>query len=143
MKMAQKKQLAKELFMLGQYYQKELSERVDVTENTMGKWCKEWRPLMAASKTTKQEVVQRIDKAINDIFIAAEDEGRKLDSGDYDAISKLNKTRENINKELGLSIYIEVFMEYNSFAMAQNSDLCRENIKLQDQFINLKAGGED
>lgn len=141
MKTSQKKQLAEELFMHGNYTQKELAERVGVTENTMGKWVKPWRKLLAASKTTKQEVLQRIDKAINDIFVDAENEGRKLNSADYDAISKLNKTRESIDREMGLSVIIEVFQEYNSFLMVQNSDLCKQNNEYQDQFVNLKASG--
>ena len=141
MKTSVKKQLAKELFMLATMTQKELANRVDVSEKTMGKWCVDWKPILAATKSTKQEVLLRFDKAINDIFKAAEDEGRTLTSTDHDSISKLTKSRESMAGEVGLSTFIECFKEYNSFLMPRNAELCRENNKFQDEFINLKANG--
>lgn len=141
MKSAQKKQIAKELYMLGNHTQKELAQRVGVTENTMGKWCKEWKPIKAAATATKNEVIQRIDEQINKVFEAAEKESRSLTSTDTDMLSKLSKIRESMNKEIGLSIIMQVFIEYNNFLMSHDSELCRQNNKYQDQFVNLKASG--
>lgn len=141
MKTSVKKELAKGLFMLGGMTQKELAERVEVTENTMSKWCAEWKPILAAQKSTKQEVLARMDKAISDIFKKAEDEKRPLDSADYDGIAKLTKARETIDNKVGLATIIEVFQEYNSYLMAINPELARTNNKFQDEFVNLKANG--
>lgn len=143
MKIAVKKKLARELYMLDTMTQKEIAERVGVTPNTLGKWVKKekWNTILAASLSTKHETLARIDKAISDVFDKAEEENRKLDSGDYDALSKLQKVRNSIDKEISLDVIIEVFTEYNTFLMAKNPELARENNKFQDQFVNLKASG--
>ncbi len=141
MKTSQKKQLAEALFMTGGYTQKELAERVDVSEKTMGKWCVDWKPILAASKSTNQEVILRIDKAILDIFKKAEDENRILTLADHDSLSKLTKSRDSMIQDLGLSVFIAVFQEYNGFLMIHDSELCRLNNQYQDKFINMKSSG--
>lgn len=128
--------------MLQTMTQKELAERVDVTENTMGKWCAEWRPLLAAHKSTQQEVLERLDRQINKILEVAEKENRVATPAELDSIAKLNKTRERIDGKIGLATYITVFTEYNNYVMGRDPKTARENNKYQDEFINLKANGK-
>lgn len=142
MKNAQKKVLAKELYLSTDLTLKEIAENVGVTANTIGKWCASWKQIKAAKTSTKDEVVARYMRMIDSILKVAEDEGRVITDGEADKISKLNKAKDSIDKGVGLSVFIQVFQEYNSWLIPINPELAKENNTFQSKFINLKAIGE-
>lgn len=140
-KNAQKKELAKQLYLNGNLTQKVISEKVLVTEKTIGKWVQEWKELKAAKTATKDQIIARYLRMIDQILETAEDEGRTITDSEADKISKLNKAKDSIDKEIGLSMYIQVFQEYNAYLVPLNLDLAQENNNYQDKFIHLKAIG--
>ncbi len=142
MKIAQKKELAKELFLNTTLTQKEIAERVGVTANTISKWCIPWKKIKAAKTSTRDEIVARYFRMIDNILKGAEDEDRCITDGEADKISKLNKAKDSIDKELSLSMYIQVFIEYNSWLINLNADLAKDNNTFQNKFINVKASGK-
>ena len=98
MKNAQKKVLAKELYLSTELTLKEIAENVGVTANTIGKWCASWKQIKAAKTSTKDEVIARYMRMIDSILKIAEDEGRVITDGEADKISKLNKAKDSIDK---------------------------------------------
>lgn len=141
MKNSVKRELAKQLFLNTDLLQKEIADKVGVTEKTMGKWVAEWKEIKAAKTATKDEIVARYYRMILSILKVAEDENRPLTDAEADKISKLNKAKESIDKEIGLSVFIQVFQEYNAFIVPLNPELAKQNNTYQDKFINLKAIG--
>ena len=140
-KNSQKKELAKQLYINSSLLQKEIAEKVGVTTKTMSNWCEEWKELKAAKTATKDEIIARYLRMIDKILKTAEDEGRVTTDSEADKISKLNKAKDSIDKEIGLSIYIQVFQEYNAYLITVNPDLAKDNNKYQDKFITLKSIG--
>lgn len=139
--MAQKKDLAKELYLHTDLTQKEIAERVGVTANTIGKWCASWKQIKAAKTSTKDEIVARYLRMIDNILKEAEDDDRSITDSEADKISKINKAMESIDKEVGLAMFIQVFQDYNSWLIAVNPELAKENNTFQTKFVNIKAIG--
>lgn len=141
---AEKKGLAKELYMHSTDTQKAIAERVKVTEKTISKWVEEgnWKNMKAAQISTKDEIVSRYMRMIGKILELAETEDRVITDAEADRISKLNKAKDAIDKELGLSVFVQVFQEYNSYLIPLNPELAKENNSFQNKFINNKAIGK-
>lgn len=129
--------------MNGNFTNVELAEKVGVTPKTVGNWIKDWKELKAAKTATKDEIIARYLRQINSILKLADDEERTTTDAEADKISKLNKAMEAIDKEIGLSIFIQVFQEYNSFLLPLDAPLARNNNKFQDKFLQLKASGRN
>ena len=108
----------------------------------MGNWVGEWKELKAAKTATKDEIIGRYLRQINSILKTAEDEERTTTDSEADKISKLNKAMEAIDKELGLSVFIQVFQEYNAFLLPLDAELAKKNNNYQDKFLQLKASGK-
>lgn len=142
MKISQKKLLAKELYINTDLTQKEIAERVDVTPNTISKWCSKWKEIKAAKTSTRDEIVARYLRMIDSILKNAEDEERTITDSEADKISKLNKAKDSIDKELGLAVFIQVFREYNSWLININPDLAKDNNNYQRKYVNIKTIGE-
>lgn len=144
MNFQKKKELAKELYLNTTLTQKEIAERVGVTEKTLKKWREagDWEKLKSAMLSTKDEIISRYLRMINSILEIAENDDRAVTDAEADKISKLNKAMDAINKELGLSVIIQVFQEYNAFLLPLNTDLAKANNIYQDKFINIKAIGK-
>jgi len=142
MKIAQKRELAKQLYLNTDLTLKEIAERVGVTANTIGKWCASWKQIKAAKTSTRDEIIARYMRMIGNILKEAEDEGRAITDSEADKISKLNKAKDSIDKEVGLVMFIQIFQEYNSWLIPINAELAKENNTFQTKFINIKAIGE-
>jgi transcriptional regulator with XRE-family HTH domain len=127
------RRLAEELFVKQRKTQREVAKLVNVTEKTIGKWVDEygWKERRAAAMSSLKSGIENINQLINiyterAIQIESEDEDLSgLDEkqlAEYkkerakekislvDAIAKLNKTKENFEKDhrIPYNVYINV-----------------------------------
>lgn len=127
------RRLAEELFVKQRKSQREVAKLVGVTEKTIGKWVEEygWKERRSAAMSNLKSGIENINQLINiyterAIQIESEDENLSdLDEkqlAEYkkerakekislvDAIAKLNKTKENFEKDhrIPYNVYINV-----------------------------------
>lgn len=142
----QKKELAELLFVSGACQtQKELAERVGVSEITMSKWVNagNWEEKKRSLITIRNEQLGRLyrllewytDRLEEQMEAHKEDTKPQLNSKDTDVIIKLTGAIKNLEIELSVAEVVDVFMKYNEHVRKVAPDKLKEEVDLQDSYI--------
>lgn len=116
----QKKDYAKVLFLKHNLTQKEIAEEVGVSEVSMSHWVNEgrWENMRKSLTTTKAEQLA----FLYDIMAKLTEEGKKAledddpdTNPDTDAISKISKSIERLEKDAGVGEMIQTGIAFISF----------------------------
>jgi len=117
-----KKELAKELFTRTNLNQKEIAEKVGVSEKTMGNWVNDprdnWDQLKLSIITTKESELRRLYLQLKDLngYIETREIGRRFPSpAEADTQSKLSSSIQKLETETNAGVTIDVFMNFNDF----------------------------
>ncbi len=135
----QKQDYARTLYLQGGLSQKEIAERVGVTEATLSRWQRKegWKDMRAARSVTRAEQLRRLYAQMASMMDAIE--GRPADKpispSEADSVAKLTKAIKALETETGLSETVEVFMRFGSWMRNRDPDLARKFARLQDQYI--------
>jgi hypothetical protein len=136
-----KRDLARHYYMQGSV-QKDIAEKVAVSENTIGKWVKAdgWEAKRAACSITRTELVNKTLRAINTLL--DDYNGNPDKAFDADKLCKLAKVISGLDKQSNVVDVIEVFMAFNKwlqFRMSYDKEVTPDLIKavnrLQDIYI--------
>jgi transposase-like protein len=147
----EKKDLAKALYLQGQYTLKDIAEKVGIAEKTIsGKdgWVQKegWDKMRKSLTTTKAEqlafLYDILAKMTEDGKKALEDDDPKTNP-DYDGISKISKAIERLEKETNVGEMIQTFILFLKFLRTENMDLAKQfnhwsMIFIQDQMAKAK-----
>jgi len=131
-----KKDLAKLLFMSGDITQKEIAERVHITEKTLGNWIKtgNWGKLKKSLITSKGDQLRRL----YDIMAALTTAIEKTDYGDTklaDMMIKYTAAIRNLETETSAGQMFETGMQFISFVDKDNHNLAKDITNYFDAFI--------
>lgn len=112
-----KKDLAKSLFVSGEYTQEEISELTGVCRRTITNWVKKenWNEIKRATTITPDKIISHLNKQLDDISanIESREKGKRFaTTAEADAILKLSATIKNLRKEIGLSDIVSVAMNF-------------------------------
>ena len=139
-----KRALAKDLYVSG-YSIQDLADKIGVTRQTVGKWCKEdgWQEIRAAKNITRPELVNKLLLAINKLIDQVNDsQDANMIAGLGDKLSKLSSVIQKLDKQTTVFDSIDVFMafskwlEYRAQTDSEITPELRKTInKLQDQYI--------
>lgn len=120
--------------------QKEIANRVNVTEKTVSKWKEEggWEAKRAAKTISMDELVTKALGKINEL----------LDSPDFsaDAFSKAVaqlkslKTSNTVDDEIMTFMAFQNFLIQNRISEGLSEDFIKNVVKLQDNYIQLRLG---
>jgi len=137
---AQKKDWAKLIYLKENLTQKEIANRVGVTEKTLSKWANEgnWEQLKSSVIITKSEELSRIYMQLNEIntFIFSKKEGERFASSkEADILSKLTASARNLETETSIAEAMDVFRKFINWLRAIDLDKAKDVIMLQDAFI--------
>jgi hypothetical protein len=140
MKNSQKQEWARLLYIAGELTQKEIAEKVSITEKTMSTWVNrlKWDEIKASVTVSKDETLKRLYIQINEITAAIQKkpEGERYASGkEADSLSKLSATIRNLETEVSLSETIEVFKRFTNWLRPIDLDKAKEIIHLHDSYI--------
>lgn len=128
-----KKTIAYDLYMNTQLSQKEICERVIITEATFTSWKKkyDWEVHKQAFSITSQNIISNLmEKAYNMTL---------EDTVNSDAILKLVKSIESLSdKKTTISQIINVFKGFTQFAFDKNPEIAKEINLLQRQYVDEK-----
>src|ERR1035437_10125431 len=137
-----KKEHAKLLFTMEKLSQKEIAERVNVSEQTITKWVNanngEWRRLRQNLIVTKKEQLSRIYEQLDEITeeIQTREKGKRyVNSKEADILVKLTAAARNLETETSLAEIIEVGMRFLNWMRPVDLEKAKEFSGYFDGFI--------
>lgn len=138
------KLLARELFLNTQLSQREIAERLSLSEQTMSSWQKEgnWEALRAAKKVTKSALISNYYTIL---YTMQEQIGNRAipdnvpTSKEADIMAKIGSQIEKIDKQSSLQDYILAFEEFLQFMLERDPELARQIAPFQYEFLQEKA----
>ena len=129
--------LAFELFMNTDFSQKEIAEKVGVSEVTVSKWKSEglWGELKGAGTITPRRIIANIYNEMHDLSL----KGANINA---DKLVKLAAAIEKISdRKLSVSHYINAFKDLTTFLFERDPELAKRSNLLMQEFIQGKING--
>lgn len=144
-----KKELARTLYLSGMG-QNEIAEKIDVSRNTISKWCNAegWKEARAAKSITRPELVNKILLSINTLITQVnESDDPTLIAGLGDKLAKFAAVIEKLDKKANVVDVIEVFMAFSKWMEYRSTidpevtpELLKALNKYQDLYITEQMG---
>ncbi len=140
----QKREWAELLFARTQMTQKEIAEKVGVTEKTMGDWKNKhnWEQLRTSYFLTKGQELQRIYgqiSALNDM-ISERDHGHQFATAkEADTISKLAAAARQLETDVSISDVVDVFIGFIDWLRENDFNQAKDVSELMDNYIKYKT----
>lgn len=139
----QKQDWAKVLYLKENLNQKEIAQKVGVTEKTMSRWVNDgnWDMLKSSLIVTKEEELRRIYMQINQLntHIFSKEEGKQFaDSKEADTLTKLTAAARSLETETSIADVIEVAMQVCNFIKKDDLAKAQEFSAVFDAFIKTK-----
>lgn len=140
----QQAEFAKTLYVRESLTQKEIANRVGVTEATIRAWKEKgkWDELRAIHTISKPEMIRAWYAQINQINIAIsqrEEGHRYASSKESDTLLKLSQSIKNLEAELGISEYANAFTDLLDWLKPQDLQKAKEFSDIMDGFIKSRV----
>lgn len=140
------KELAKLLYTKEFLSQKEIAERIGVSEKTISKWAAtdNWKRLRQSMVITKGEQLMSLYEQLDELntTIRTREEGNKYaNSKESDIISKLSASIKNLERETNIADIVSVMSKFLNYVRAIDIEKAKEISYFSDVFIkeSLKA----
>ncbi len=119
------KNLAEKLYMANELSQKEIAENLDVSEQTICKWVAEgnWaviRKSLTTSKSQQLALQYEILAYLNKSAKEAIEDDDPATNPDYDAIAKVSKSIERLEKDAGIADILQTGIKFIKFTSREN-----------------------
>ena len=136
----QERDYAKLLYTKEFLSQKEVAERVGVTEKTISKWSNEgnWKALRQSMIITKEEQLRNFYAQLDELNtqIKKREEGKRFATNtESDTISKLSSAIRNMETETSVADIVEVMRKFINHIKITDFDKAKELTLLADSFI--------
>lgn len=140
LKINQKKALAKELYMFGNYTYEEIGEKVGTRRQTVSKWAKEnnWDDLKAGMTVTREQILKNMYRhiqQINEGIMQREVSDRVPNTKEADILVKLSAAIKSMEQDVGISDIISSGMRFGEFLRKIDLEKAKEFMNLWDAFI--------
>lgn len=140
---AQKKELAKTLYLRENLTQQEIADRVGVSRVTVSNWVRagKWEEQKAGLTLTRQEQVANLYRQVAEInrAISARAEGERYpNSKEADILGKLSASIRNMEQETGIADIISVLTGFIEWLRPLDLDKAKELTRLADAYIKDK-----
>ena len=120
---------------------KEVSERVKITEKTVGKWCKEdgWDELRKSLLTTRQTQLARWYKQLDTITLKIEERDNIPTNTEADTMSKITSNIQKLEVEIGLGEIVDTGKKLITFIQQINLTDAKLFKNYFDEYINTRV----
>lgn len=140
LKSEQKKMLAREIYLLGNYTYEEIAQKVGAQRQTISRWAKagNWDNLKAGMTVTREAILSRMYQQLNNMnsaILEREPSKRHPDTKEADVMVKLAAAIKNMETDVGISDIISVGMRFGEFLRRIDLDKAKEYVKLWDVFL--------
>lgn len=127
-----KKEIAKLLYINNDFTQKNIAEKIKVTENTIGKWVKDekWDEQKKALSVSKTTLLKKMYSYLETIL--DKEEGSIV----ADRVVKITRAIERLqDKKASFENYIEVFQNFTNYVSREDIELAKIIVRKQDEFV--------
>lgn len=136
----QKKALAKDIYLLGQYTFEEVAEKVGSTRQTVSKWCKDgqWDELKAGMTVSREQILKGLYNQVDEInkAIQAKDKGERYASpSQADTLAKLSAAIRKMEMDTGISELVSAGIRFAEWLRPFNMEKTKEFVGLWDAFL--------
>lgn len=135
-----KKDIAKSLFLNGNYTQEEIADKVGTTRQTVSRWIKEggWEDLKASITITPAQILSGLNRQIVEINnkISEREEGQRFATvAEADILAKLASAIKKIEQDVGIADIVDVGIRFTNWLRPLDLDKAKEFNELLDAFI--------
>lgn len=139
----QKREWANLLYIKTQMTQKEIAEKVEVTEKTLSSWVNKenWEVLRGSFIVTKEQELRRIYLQINElntVIFKREEGSRFANSKEADTLTKLAAAARSLETDTSLANIIDTSMEFLDWLRPQDFGQAQQFSDYLDAFIKHK-----
>ncbi|MBN1340736.1 MAG: DDE transposase family protein [Bacteroidales bacterium] len=139
-KQTEKREWAKLLYLKENLTQKEIAQKVDVTEKTLSKWVRteKWEQMKASVIVTKSEELQRVYIQIRELndFIFRRPEGERFaNTKEADTLNKLTSAARDLESETSVADIIDVSIRILEWLRPIDFTKAKEVSNIFDTFI--------
>jgi predicted DNA-binding protein YlxM (UPF0122 family) len=137
---AQEREYARILYVSERITFKEIAERTNTTEKTIGKWAiaDNWDKLRKSLLTTKQSQLVHWYNQLEAINEAIADRGNIPTNAEADTMSKITSNIQRLETETGIGEYVEVGRKLLTFIQGIDLSEAKRFKNYIDEFINEK-----
>lgn len=138
---AQRKELAKTLFLETGYTQQEIADRVGVDRRTIVRWVKEWQPLKISFTQTRDARIRSTMMQLNELdeLIEAREVGKRYPSPrEADTRRKLTADLEALEKDASVREVIDVSRSILNYVRGVNIEHAKMLSDYFDAYIKEK-----
>lgn len=135
-----KKDIAKSLFLNGNFTQEEIAEKVSTTRQTVSRWIKDggWEQLKASMTITPDQILAGLNRQIIEINnnINSREEGKRFASvPEADTLAKLASAIKKIEQDVGIADIVNVGIRFTNWLRPVDLDKAKMFNELWDTFI--------
>lgn len=135
-----KKDIAKSLFLNGNFTQEEIAEKVGTTRQTVSRWIKDggWEQLKASMTITPDQILAGLNRQIIEINnnINSREEGKRFASvPEADTLAKLASAIKKIEQDVGIADIVNVGIRFTNWLRPVDLDKAKMFNELWDTFI--------
>lgn len=139
-----KKEIAKTLFINGNYTYEEIAEKVGTTRQTISRWVKEggWEEIKASVMITPEQIIAQINRQLMEINAAinAREEGKRFATAkEADALAKLAGAVKKLENDIGVPDCVSVAMRFIAWLRPLDLEAAKNFSSLFDAFIKDMA----
>ena len=139
----QKKERAQQLYLQDQHTQKEIAQKVGVSQQTMvkwatdGKWDEKRKSLMVTTEEILRDLIDTLDHMRKEAKTAATDNDPST-KPDSDGIYKMTLAIRKLQDKSGLGDIIIIMQQFIKFVQLEDHALSQSITKWADLFIKSK-----
>lgn len=140
LKNAQKKSIAKELYLHGDYTFEEIAAKVDTVRQTIARWAKEegWASLKASMTVGKKKTLENLYahvQRINEQILERDEEERTPTPKEADILAKLAASISKLEDETGIHELVSSGIAFLTWLRGIDPQKAIEFTELWDAFI--------
>ena len=135
-----KKDIAKSLYLNGNYTQEEIAEKVGSTRQTVSRWIKDggWEELKASITITPTQILAGLNRQIVEINnnINQREEGQRFATvAEADTLAKLASAIKKIESDVGIADIVDVGIRFTNWLRPLDLNKAKEFSDLLDAFL--------
>ncbi len=136
----QKQELAKDLYIAGQFTFEEVAEKVGVQRQTVSRWAKQgnWGDLKAGMSVSREEILKRMYQQLNNMNAAILDRPpgeRQATTKEADIMVKLSAAIKSMETDVGIADIVSVGTRFTEWLRKVDLDKAKEFIGYWDAFL--------
>lgn len=135
-----KKEIARSLYLNGNYTFEEIADKIGTTRQTVSRWVREgnWDSLKASVMITPEQIIAQINRQLLEINTAinSREEGQRFATAkEADALAKLAGAVKKLETDIGVPDCVSVAMRFLSWLRPLDIDAAKQFGGLFDAFI--------